>query len=202
MPTGGAIAHSAHRRIGVLVGPSAGNRNAAGVAYARSRFTVTTLAAGRWRHRRHIELADLKGLHYLRHLVERPGTRRSPRALRRRLRSSRHAAQLPTPVNLDTAAHCLPPTARRARHRARYGDAPTNMPHRKPPPNDALLTQPAASWSLRRRARQRAGLIAVRKAIAATITQIDRHDPSLARHLRDSSTPVRHVATIQIPTTP
>jgi uncharacterized protein HemY len=56
---------------------------------------------------------------------------------------------------------------------------------------DALLDQLRRATGLGGRVRRSGASterarIAVRKAIAATITQIDRHDPSLARVLRDS----------------
>ena len=140
-------------------------------------------------------LADLKGLHYLRYLVERP--RVDVEALTLSDAVSGHPG---TELNQADTGDTLDATAlaayrqRLAELDAELGaadvrgdrDAGTKAAAER----DALLTQLRTATGLGGRVRRSGASaerarIAVRKAIAAAIVQIERHDPNVARFLRD-----------------
>jgi hypothetical protein len=141
-------------------------------------------------------LADLKGLHYLRVLVERPGAEVEALALSDAV--SGHPGveidQGDTGEPLDAAAL--------AAYRRRLGDLDAELDaadargdqgaaERATAERDALVSEVRAATGLGGRARRSGASaerarVAVRKAIAAAIAQIDEHDPSLARYLRDA----------------
>jgi hypothetical protein len=141
-------------------------------------------------------LADLRGLHYLRFLVERPGAELEALALSDAAAGHPGATLDQTDVGdvLDTSA--LNSYRRRlkqldteldaADERGDKSDAAKLSAER-----DALLGELRGAMGLGGRSRRggastERARIAVRKAIAAALTQIDRHDPSIARLLRDS----------------
>lgn len=141
-------------------------------------------------------LADLRGLHYLLYLIERPGTEVTALAL------SNAAAGHPG-VTLDQSdsgesldASALSAYRRRLRQieseldasdiRGDQLDAEELSAER-----DAILGQLRGAVGLAGRLRRNdasaeRARTAVRKAIAAAMVQIDRRDPALARLLRDS----------------
>lgn len=192
-------AQSAYRRIGAGwwergLG-AAQPRRAAAASSAELRRADT----GRWSvgfDGAAFELADLKGLHYLRVLVERPGVDIEAIAL------SDVVAGHPD-VRLDEAdtGEMLDSTAiaayrkRLAALDAALDDADVRGDQRAAEQaaaeRDALLGQLRGATGLGGRTRRGGATaerarIAVRKAIAAALTQIERHDASLARYLRDA----------------
>ena len=141
-------------------------------------------------------LADLRGLQYLRDLVERPGTEVSALTL------SNAAAGHPG-LMLDQAdsgedldASALSSYRRRMKEIEAELDAADIKgdqlgAERLGAERDSILRQLRGAVGLGGRSRRgdasaERARVAVRKAIAAAITQIDRHDPGLARLLRGS----------------
>ncbi len=194
-------AESAYRRIGA----DWWKRELEG---SQSRASWTTPSRSVWMRRKDtgrwcvgsegatFELADLRGLHYLRYLLERPGTQVAALAL------SDAAAGHPG-ITLDQAdtGEALDATALSDfRRRLRGIDAELAAADVRGDQagaeelsieRDAILRQLRGAVGLGGRSRRGGGSaerarIAVRKAIAAAITQIDRHDSGLARLLRDS----------------
>jgi hypothetical protein len=141
-------------------------------------------------------LADLKGLHYLRHLVARPGVDLEVLSL-----SDAVAGHPGTDLRQGDTGDVLDASAVAAyRRRLDELDAALDVADSQGDQHaaeaaaaerDALLEQLRGATGLGGRVRRRGASaerarIAIRKAIAATIIQIEGHDPSLARILRDS----------------
>jgi hypothetical protein len=141
-------------------------------------------------------LADLKGLHYLRYLVQRPGIDVEALAL-----SDAVSGHPGASVNEAHMGAALDSTALIA-YRRRLDELDAELDatdvrgdqqraDKLAGERDALLTELRGATGLGGRNRHRGASterarIAVRKAIAAALTQIDRHDPGTARLLRDS----------------
>jgi hypothetical protein len=140
-------------------------------------------------------LADLKGLHYLRYLVERPGADVDALAL------SRAVAGVPPGVLGDGDMGEVLDTTALAAYRRRLKELDTELDatdRRGDRPGAArvaaersvLLTELRAATGLGGRQRRMGGSterarVAVRKAIATAIARIGQHDASVARLLRD-----------------
>jgi hypothetical protein len=141
-------------------------------------------------------LADLRGLHYLRYLVERPGV--DVMALELSDAAAGHAGSALDEADLGDVldATALADYRRRlsaldaeldaADARGDQAGAAELSAER-----DALLGQLGGAAGLAGRTRRSGASaerarIAVRKAIAAALTQIDKHDAAVARFLRDS----------------
>jgi hypothetical protein len=141
-------------------------------------------------------LADLRGLHYLRFLLERPGV--DVEALELSNVGTGHAG-----VAFDEAdvGEVLDATALAAYRRRlseldaeldaadERGDQPAALQLSEE--RDALLAQLEGATGLRGRTRRggasaERARVAVRKAISASLSQIEAHDRSVARLLRDS----------------
>ncbi len=191
-------AQGAYRRIGAgwwdrALGSSPPWRSSAALS-----VTLRREETGRWTvgyANATFALADLKGLHYLRYLVERPGVAVEALAL-----SDAVAGHAGTDLKQADTGDILDATAFAAYRRrldeldARLDAADARgqqqVAEEAAAERDALLDQLRSATGLGGRARHSGASterarIAVRKAIAATITQIERHDPSLARLLRD-----------------
>jgi hypothetical protein len=141
-------------------------------------------------------LADLKGLHYLRSLIEQPGADLEALAL-----SVAVAGHPGTELKESDTGDVLDESAITA-YRRRLAQLDTEldtadargdqrMAQKAVAERDALLDQLRRATGLRGRARRSGASterarVAVRKAVAAAMAQIERHDPSLARTLRDS----------------
>jgi hypothetical protein len=138
------------------------------------------------------ELADLKGLSYLRYLIERPGT--DVRALTlaglgRAVIEESDLGEVLDPAALAAYRRRLAELDAELDRADRRGDRPaasTLSAERA-----ALLAQVRAATGLGGRPRRPGGSaerarVAVRKAIAATLAQVERHQPGVARLLRDS----------------
>jgi hypothetical protein len=193
-------AESAYRRIGATWwdGNLGGSPPQESLTPARS-ILMRREDTGRWclgAEGSTFALADLRGLHYLRHLVERPGTDVAALAL------SNAAAGHPG-ISLDQtdSGEDLDASALNA-YRRRLEEIETDLDaadvrgdqraaERLAAERDAIVGQLRGAVGLGGRNRRgdasaERARVAVRKAIAAAITQIDRHDPGLARLLRDS----------------
>ena len=141
-------------------------------------------------------MADLKGLHYLRYLVQRPGTDIAALALSDAV--SEHPGVTLEQSDLGEALDAAALSTYRRRLSEldddleaadRVGDQSTAV--RLTTERDALLDQlrTAAGLGGRNRhtgASSERARIAVRKAIATALTQIDEHAPDVARLLRDA----------------
>jgi len=140
-------------------------------------------------------LADLKGLHYLRYLVERPGADVDALTLSRII-----AGLPPAAVSDGDMGEVLDTTALAAYRRRlkeldtqldaadRRGDRPGAA--RLTAERGALLAQLRTATGLGGRRRRVGGAterarVAVRKAIATAIARTERYDPGVARLLRD-----------------
>jgi len=142
-----------------------------------------------------VGLTDLKGLHYLRYLVERPGADVDALALARAVAGIAPGARGDGEMGevLDTTA--LAAYRRRLREldtqldaADRRGDRPGAG--RLTAERAALLTELRSATGLGGRRRRMGGSaerarVAVRKAIATALARIGRHDPRAARLLRD-----------------
>jgi hypothetical protein len=140
-------------------------------------------------------LLDLKGLHYLRYLLGRPGTDVGALELVAAISGIGIAPAETNPADL------LDKQALSA-YRQRLRDIDSDLAEAESWANrgrveqltierEALIAELAGGMGLARRHRQFASnteraRVAVRKAIAATLRRIERHDPSLARLLRDT----------------
>jgi len=192
-------AQGAYRRIGASWWENelAARASPRPVASTRN-FTMRRADTGTWAvgdEKNPFTLADLKGLHYLRHLVERPGVDIDALELSDAVagHAGARAEQAHTGDTLDRTA-----VAAYRRRLAELDDELDTADERGDQTaalrvaeeRDALLAQLRSATGLGGRARRSGATserarVAVRKAIAATVTQIERHDPSLARHLRD-----------------
>ncbi len=138
------------------------------------------------------ELADLRGLSYLRYLIERPGTGVTALTL---------AGQGGATIDEGDLGETLDPAALAAyRRRLAELDTELDAADRRgdrvggaafSAERAALLAQVRAATGLGGRPRRAGGSaerarVAVRKAIAATLAQIERREPGVARLLRDS----------------
>jgi hypothetical protein len=192
-------ARAAYRRIGAGWWDRAlGSSSPRGASRGRA-ITLRREETGRWTvgyENSAFALADLKGLHYLRHLVERPGIEVEALSLSDAVAGhpGSDLKQADTGDVLDAAAV--------AAYRRRLNELDTELDaadargdqdaaEKVAAERDALLDQLRRATGLGGRVRRSGASterarIAVRKAISATITQIDRHDPSVARVLRDS----------------
>jgi hypothetical protein len=191
-------AQSAYRRIGATwwerrLGAGPGAR-----APSPRRVLLRQERAGLWSvgdESAPFQLPDLKGLHYLRHLVAHPGAEVDALTL------SAAVAGHGVVVAEAGAGEVLDMTALTAyRHRLagigaqldaadRSGDA--RAAAELTAERDALLAQLRGATGLGGRQRRPGGSaerarIAVRKAIASALAHIERHDPGVARLLRDS----------------
>ena len=141
-------------------------------------------------------LADLKGLHYLRYLIQRPGIDVAALALSDAV--SDHPGITLEQSNLGAALDATARSSYRSRLSElddqleaadRVGDQSTA--ERLATERDALVDQLRTATGLGGRNRytgastERAR-IAVRKAIATALTQVDEHAPDVARLLRDT----------------
>ncbi|HEX9467369.1 MAG TPA: hypothetical protein VGA11_03060 [Acidimicrobiia bacterium] len=141
-------------------------------------------------------VADLKGLHYLHYLVQRPGIDVEALAL-----SAAHAGHPGMTLDQADLGNVLDATALAAyRRRLSELDAELDAADDRgdqagaaklSTERDSLLDQLRVATGLGGRTRRNGASaerarIAVRKAIAAALTHIDQHDPSIARILRDS----------------
>jgi hypothetical protein len=192
-------AHVAYRRIGAgwwerRLGSSSAPRpsRTRRVVFQRDdtgRWTIGSEAST-------FALADLKGLHYLRLLIEQPGCDVEALAL-----SDAVAGHPGTELKQSDTGDVLDETAMRAyRQRLAQLDAQLDdadargdehLAQKATEERDALLEQLRSATGLGGRARRSGASterarVAVRKAVAAAIAQIERHDPSMARTLRDS----------------
>jgi hypothetical protein len=141
-------------------------------------------------------LGDMKGLHYVRHLVERPGEEIDARTL-----YAAFAGHGGVIVDEGDAGEVVDATALAA-YRRRLGEIDTQLDaadrsgdqaaadslHAE---REAILAQLRTATGLGGRPRRAGGSaerarVAVRKAIAAALAQIGRNDPGVARLLRDS----------------
>jgi hypothetical protein len=141
-------------------------------------------------------LSDLKGLHYLRHLLRRPGEDVAAGQLA--AAASGHAGAVISEGSSDVIIDRQALAAYRARLRDIDSDlaeadswADEGRLARLGLEREALLDQVAAAAGLSGRHRRFSSAderarVAVRKAIAATLTRIEHQDPALARLLRDS----------------
>jgi hypothetical protein len=194
-------AESAYRRIGATWWEQrVGGKGAAGTPpHPERRVHLRPDGAGRWLigvEGATFELADLKGLSYLRCLVERPGAEVDARVL------SGAPSGLAGAVVDEGDMGVVLDTAALAAYRHRLGELGTQLDAADrrgdrlqatalTVERDALLAQLRAATGLGGRQRRMGGSaerarVAVRKAIAAALAQIDRHDPGVARLLRDS----------------
>ncbi len=156
-------------------------------------------ADGRWvigRDGAQAETADVKGLHYLSHLMRRPGIEISALDL------AAAATGHPAVTVHDTDSGDLVDPQALAAYRARLLDIDTeltearswadgNRQARLRVEREALLEQVGAATGLAGRRRrfsssQERARVAVRKAIAAALHRIEAHDAALARLLRDT----------------
>ncbi len=143
-----------------------------------------------------VHLADLKGLHYLRYLVRRPGE--DVDALTLAAAIAGHGGVI---VAEGDAGEVLDAAALAAyRRRLTEIDAQLEAADRRgdaraaddlSAERDALLGQLRTATGLGGRQRRTGGSaerarVAVRKAIAAALIQVERQEPGLARLLRDS----------------
>jgi hypothetical protein len=142
------------------------------------------------------ELADLKGLHYLNHLLRRPGTDIGALDL------AAAVAGHPEVTAPDTDFDELIDAQALSVYRTRLRELDTELTEaqswadesrqaRLRLEREALLDQVAAATGLGGRRRQFSGAqerarVAVRKAIAAALHRVSAHDPALARLLRDT----------------
>ena len=141
-------------------------------------------------------LPDLKGLSYLRYLVERPDAEIGALTL-----SSAAAGLAGAVLDESDTGEVLDPTAVTAyRGRLAALDGELDEADRRgdrqaavalSAERDALIRQLRAGTGRGGRSRRSGGSaerarVAVRKAIAAALAQIERHDPGLARLLRDT----------------
>ncbi len=141
-------------------------------------------------------LPDLKGLHYLRHLLRRPGQNIAAAELA--AAAGGHAGA----VIVEHSPGEIIDRRALAAYRTRLSDIDGELAEaeswadearlgRLRLEREALLDQVAAAAGLSGRHRKFSSAderarIAVRKAIAAALSRIERHDPALARLLRDA----------------
>jgi len=178
-----------------LQGPSA----VPGVAKRPLVVHLHQQADGRWtvgRDGETVELPDLRGLHYLQHLLRRPGSE---------VTSTELAAAVdghPGQQVIESGAGDLLDTRALVAYRQRLVDIDRELADADSRADqarseglsserEALLAQLRAASGLDGRARRftsghERARVAVRKAIAATLHRIDQHDPPLARQLRDT----------------
>ncbi len=140
-------------------------------------------------------LPDIKGLHYLRYLLRRPGTDATAADL------AAAVAGHPGTTVSQGDAEVIDAQALRA-YRARLADIDAELGEaeswadgprasRLRLERDALLDEVGAATGLGGRRRQFSSAherarVSVRKAVAAALDRIEQHDGSLARQLRDS----------------
>ncbi len=141
-------------------------------------------------------LADLKGLHYLRYLIERPAT--DVAALTLSDAVAGHAGATLAQADLGDVLDADAMAAYRRRLSeldAKLDEADVRGDQSAAAKfcaeRDALVDQLRSATGLGGRSRRvgasdERARVAVRKAIAASLAQIDHHDPSLARFLRDA----------------
>jgi hypothetical protein len=142
------------------------------------------------------ELADLRGLHYVRYLVERPGAEVEALAL-----SDAAAGHAGGGFDQTDLGEVVDSAALEAyRRRLLAIDAELDAADKRGDQSrgtelsaerDAIIDQLRGATGLAGRLRRpgssaERARVAVRKAIAAALTQIEAHDPGLARLLRDS----------------
>jgi hypothetical protein len=194
-------AESAYRRIGARwweeqLSPAA----AAGTRRpAARRVCLRHDADGRWSlgdEDATFVLGDMKGLHYMRYLVERPGEEIDARTLYAVVAG--HGGVI---VDEGDAGQMLDPTALTA-YRRRLSEIGTQLDAADrrgdqaaaddlTAERDAILAELRTATGLGGRPRRTGGSaerarVAVRKAIAAALAQAGRHDPGVARLLSDS----------------
>jgi len=193
----GRAAQSAYRRIGATWWERQlnGSRPASTPRTAARRVHLRRQSTGHWSvgdDGATFELADLKGLSYLRYLIERPGTGVTALIL---------AGQGGAIIDESDLGETLDPAALAAyRHRLAELDTKLDAADRRgdrvggaafSAERVALLAQIRAATGLGGRPRRVGGSgerarVAVRKAIAATLAQIERREPGVARLLRDT----------------
>ncbi len=192
-------AESAYRRIGARGWVQAMEGPRPRVATSRRTIYLHCDDAGRWTVGHVGEtftLADLKGLRYLRYLVQRPGADVTALALSDAV--SDHPGttleQADLGDGLDATAlaayrHRLSELDQQLEATDRRGDQATA--EQLTAERDVLIEELRSATGLGGRSRttgsstERAR-IAVRKAIATALTQIDQHAPDIARLLRDA----------------
>ena len=141
-------------------------------------------------------LGDMKGLHYVRYLVERPGEEVDARTL-----YAAFAGHGGVIIDEGDVGEVADATAL-ASYRRRLSEIGTQLDaadrrgdqagaHALHAERDAILAQLRAATGLGGRPRRTGGTaerarVAVRKAIAAALAQVGTHDPGVARLLRDS----------------
>jgi hypothetical protein len=198
-------AESAYRRIGARwwqqqLGsvPSGRGAGRATIPAAR-RVRLRQEADGSWSagdEDAAFSLGDMKGLHYIRYLVERPGEEVD--ALTLYATFAGHGGVI---VEEGDAGEVADATALTA-YRRRLGeiDAQLDAADRRGDQEaaaslhaerGAIVAQLRAATGLGGRPRRTSGSaerarVAVRKAVAAALAQVGRHDPGVARLLRDS----------------
>ena len=142
-------------------------------------------------------MPDLKGLHYLRHLLQRPG--QDAAAARLAAAARGHAGSM---LSENSAGEIIDRQALAA-YRTRLRDIDGELAEadswadegrlsRLRLEREALLDQVAAAAGLSGRRRRFSSAderakVAVRKAIAASLTRIEQQDPALARLLHDGA---------------
>jgi hypothetical protein len=190
-------AETAYRRIGATWWEHqlGGDRPARPAPKSTRRVYLRREGTGRWSvgdDGARFELPDLKGLGYLRYLVERPGT--DVRALTLAgpggaVVEESDLGEVADPAALAAYRRRLAELDAELDRADRRGDRPgaTALSEERA----ALLAQLRAATGLGGRPRRSGGSaerarVAVRKAIAATLAQIERHEPGVARLLRDS----------------
>lgn len=194
-------AESAYRRIGATWWEQrlGGGHAASAPPRPARRVYLRRDGTGRWLvgdDGATFEVADLKGLNYLRYLVERPGAEVDALVLSGVVAG--HGGEVFEQSDLGAV---LDPAALAAyRRRLAELDAQLDRADQRgdrpggaalTAERDALLAQVRAATGLGGRQRRAGGSaerarVAVRKAIAAALAQIERHEPGLARLLRDS----------------
>jgi hypothetical protein len=195
---------SAYRRIGAdwwIERLDAGGHE---TAHGRRSITHVTLqlcqlTSGLWSVGRgpdYVVLPDLRGLHYLRELLAHPGAERSSLELAESARG--HAG---TGVRQSDLGIVLDDTAKAA-YRRRLAELDADIAEaegwndsgrleRAESERQALIDQLTSAVGLGGRHRRigstdERARIAVRKAIAAALEQVEQHDPHLGRLLRDT----------------
>lgn len=190
-------AESAYRRIGATWWEHrlGGDRPASRAPEPTRRVHLRRDGTGRWSvgdDGATFELPDLKGLGYLRYLVERPSTEVGALTLAGpggATVEESDLGELADPAALAAYRRRLAELDAELDRADRRGDRPaaTALSSERA----ALLAQLRAATGLGGRPRRSGGSaerarVAVRKAIAATLAQIEQREPGVARLLRDS----------------